>query len=218
MRFALMSGSILIVAASIAPCSAQQASGQGATPAFPPSLYQMNDVAKSLNLSNQQMTQLNDMTTKLQTRLSSDYSKASQLPVNDRASQIQLLNQQYDSEWMKGAGDIFNQDQWKRYRQLNLQYGGFNSLSNPDVQQSLNLTAEQKKNLAGQIDWSTQQLQNMNQIGATNADKASQMYQAYQKEFQNRWNTYLTPTQQQAWGALVGQPFQFQPTFGTPKR
>ena len=67
-------------------------------------------------------------------------------------------------------------------------------------------------------DFTNQQLQAINRLGATDRDKATQMYRDYQKQYQERFNKFLTPEQQQAWRQMIGDPFTFQPGFQPPPR
>jgi Spy/CpxP family protein refolding chaperone len=188
-----------------------------ATNSYPTSLYQMNDVSKSLNLTQDQITKLNKLTEQTQTQYRDDFAKLGTLNDADRFTRTQELNRKYYADWNKGARDIFNDTQQTRYQQFNYQYGGFNTLYDSDVQKRLNLTAEQQQNLRAQWDWSNQQLQEINRMGATDAAKGTQMYRDYWKARDERFNKFLTAEQQKAWNEMVGDPYTFQPTF-TPNR
>jgi hypothetical protein len=180
---------------------------------YPTPLYQMNNVSKSLNLSPEQVGRLNQLTTKTQGMYRDKYNNLSTLNDTDRWTRTQDVNRQYYGDWSKGAQEIFNSDQSKRYQQLNHQYGGFTSLYEPNVQKELNLTQQQIKSLDEHRDWNTQQLQSIDRTALTDPTKATQMYNDYWKQRQERLNTYLTPAQQRAWLQLTGEPFTFQPSF-----
>jgi len=184
---------------------------------YPLQLYQMNDVTKSLNLNDKQVGQLRDLDTTIQGRMRDDYGKLGDIPEKDRFSRTQDLNRTYMNDWNKGARDIFNEDQAKRYGQLQLQYGGFGSLSDPDIQKRLNLTEEQQKDLRGQIDWSVQQQGQYNSPDL-DADKRTKLYEDYRKAYQERWNKYLTPEQQKSWKSMSGDPYEFKLSVPPPKR
>ena len=187
---------------------------------YPPALYQMNDVSRSLNLSPQQVDQLNQLSLQTQTRLRDNYGKLGTLGQADRETRAAELNRQYNQDWMKGAADIFNQNQMNRYQQLQYQHGGFNSFSDPDVQKRLNFTDKQRDGLRQSIDWSSQQLQEINRTAGTDREKALQMHSDYQRQYQDRFNTYLTPEQQKSWQQMTGESFRFQPAFSptAPRR
>jgi hypothetical protein len=186
---------------------------------YPTPLYGMPDVSKSLNLNPQQVNQLNQVTNQTQTRHRDNYAKLNGLTPEERYARTHELNRQYNSDWMKGAHDVFNQDQFNRYQQLQYQHGGFASFTDPDMQKRLNMTPEQVKNLRDSIDWSNQQMQTINRQGeGTDREKTTQAYRDYQKQYQDRFNKFLTPEQQKTWREMTGEPYVFQPTLGTQPR
>jgi hypothetical protein len=184
---------------------------------YPPPLYQMNDVSKSLNLTQDQLTKLNKLTEQTQTQYHDDYTKLGTLNDADRFTRTQELNRRYYSDWTKESRDIFNDTQRARYQQYNYQYGGFDTLYDSDVQKRLNLTAEQQKNLRAQWDWSNQQLQDIHRAGTSDATKGTQMYRDYWKARDERFYKFLTADQQKAWNEMVGDPYTFQPSFTPPR-
>jgi len=180
---------------------------------FPATLHGMSDVGKALNLNQQQVNKLNELTTQTQNRYRDNYSGLGNLTPAERMAKSQELNRQYTADWMKGAQGIFNQDQIARYQQFHYQYGGFNSLANPDVQQRLNLTADQMKTLGGSIEWSNKRLQDIYQLSATDRNKADLEYRDYQQHYQAQLNKFLTPEQQRQWREMTGEPYKFQPAY-----
>jgi len=207
----------LVSAGASAPTQAQVKPVQPTTTnLYPTPLYQMNDVSKTLNLNKDQINRLNTLTNKIQGQYSTQYGKLNNLDDATRFTRQQELNQQYYRDWNKGATDILNNDQRLRYQQLNHQYGGFNTLYDPDVQKRLNLTPAQMKNLRDSVNWNNQQLQNIRKTWTSDPTKGAQQYNTYWQERQQRFNTLLTPAQQQTWRELTGEPYTFQPNF-TPR-
>jgi hypothetical protein len=184
---------------------------------YPPELYRMSDVSKSMNLTQDQLTNLNKLTDQTQAKYRDNYNKLGTLNDADRAARAQELNRQYYGDWNKGASGIFNEDQMNRYQQLNFQYGGFNTLNDPAVQKQLNLTPDQIKNLNEHTNWRNQQLQEINGIGVNDPTKGTQMYQDYWKQHQERFGKYLNSEQQKTWQQMTGEPYGFQPYFSTKR-
>jgi hypothetical protein len=198
-------------------------SGTGGTnpqaSAFPTPLYQMNNVGPTLKLDTQQMTKLDALNTQLQDRMRTDFQGLGKLSENERAARQMQLNQQFQSDFNSGAKDILKDDQYQRYQQLWLQQGGFSSLSDPKVQERLGFTADQKKNLQAQIDWSNQQMAAIDAQAQSKPSAAANAYKTYQSDFQTRFNDFLTPQQQKTWSQMTGEPFTFSRTFGSsPQR
>lgn len=199
------------------PTRAQGQTSADQTAPYPSSLYRMNGVGQSLNLTQDQMNGLNKLTTQTQATYRDQYGKLNGLNGADRAARLRELNNQYNSAWNKGASSILNKNQLSRYQQLNYQYGGFSALNDPDVQQRMNLTAAQVNALPAQEAWSNKQLEAINQVRATNPTKAAQMYSDYLTQRQARMNKFLTPDQQKEWRQVTGEPYTFQST-STPSR
>ena len=185
---------------------------------YPTPIYQMNDVSKYLSLTPEQINRLNTQTADLQKRYADDYSKLNTLTPAERDRQLDEVNRRYSADWMKSSRDIFNDNQRNRYQQLQYQYGGFGTLNDPDVQKRLNLTDEQRNNLRQSIDWSSQQMQDINRLGSSDREKAEQAYRDYQRTYQERFNKFLTPEQQKTWQQMTGETYNFQPAFIVPPR
>jgi len=185
----------------------------GQTTPFPQALFRMNDVARSLNVTQLQTERLNQITQQLQDRFRVDLNNINGLTgltPQERAARLQQLNQQYNLTWMNGAQNVFDAQQMNRYRQLSLQFGGFRSLADPQIQRQLNLTNDQAQQLTGVNLWSQQQLQGIAQQAATDPSQAAVLYRNYQAQAQTRLNGILSPDQQRAWQGMVGDPFNFQ--------
>lgn len=210
--------SVLTLGAAAALAQNQRTQAPAQPYTYPPAVYQMQGVPQALNLSQQQINSLNQLSTRIQNSYRDRYGKLSGVPEAERAARLRELNQQYQADWMTGARDVFNQQQLSRYQQLQLQQGGFNSLSNADLQRQLNLTAEQQRRVQDAANWSAQQMRDINSLGATDRDKAMLLYQDYQKQYQQRFNQILTPEQQRTWKGMIGEPYSFQPDFGSPRR
>lgn len=187
------------------------------TNVYPATIYQMNDIGRSLNLTPGQISGLDQLTLATQKSYRDRLNTVSALPESERGSRLDELNRQYAAEWKRGARDIFNENQFSRYQQLIHQYGGFHSLADPEVQKLLNLSPTQIRDVIEQRNWSTRQLQDIDRVGATDPTRASRMYRDYSKQVAERMNTLLTPTQQRTWAQLTGEPYSFQPTF-VPQR
>lgn len=182
---------------------------------FPSPLFQQTEVSRSLGLTERQGSELGRLTQTLQTRFASDFQGLSRLPAADQASRRQELLRQYQQDFVAASRDVFDASQLNRYQQLQLQSGGFNTLSDPAVQRQLALTEPQRRDLQSSIDWSSGQMREITALAATDRERATRLYADYQKTFQDRFNRFLTPEQTRTWQTLVGDPFAFPPVFPT---
>ena len=172
----------------------------------------MSNVSRSLNLTQAQMNRLNDFNTKAQASYQENLARISGLTGVNRTTQLNQLNSQYMNDWSKGAGAILSPAKLSRYQQLQYQYAGFRALTDPAVQSKLNLTATQQGDVNNLIAWSNTQQAEIARQAAADGPRARQLYQEYQKQYQSRFNSFLTPAQQQAWSQLTGENFTFAPS------
>jgi len=209
---------LAVLANGLALAAQQQAQPQQTQPSpFPAPLYQRTDVTQSLNLNQQQVDRLNQVTQQTQARYRDRINELGNLQPAERAARMQELNRQYATDWSRGANDVFNENQRTRYQQLNWQYGGFTTLSDPDIQRRLNLTDTQRAALQGNVDWSATRMRDIDRQMASDANLGRQQYRDYQREYETRFNRLLTPEQQRSWRELTGEPFSFQPGVAPPR-
>lgn len=180
---------------------------------YPPPLYRMDDVARSLTLTPEQVNRLNQLSQQLQGRYGTDFNSISNLSPAERSRRILELQQRFGNEWMTGARDIFNDQQLNRYRQLDLQFRGFSAFADPAIRQRLNLTDAQMQQVQQAQDWARQQMQALTRQGLDQASRDN-LYRNYVTEYRDRINQILTPEQRQTWTQLSGEPFNFRSGFG----
>ncbi len=199
-----------------APAGSPTTGGTANNSPFGTPLYQMNDVSRSLKLQDAQNTRLTELGQRLEDRYQRDAQGLDRLNERERATRANELQSQYRADWLKGAQGIFDERQLSRYQQLQYQYGGFNSLSDADVQRRLNLTAEQQAQLKASLEWNSTQLQGIDRAATSDREKASQLYTDYWKARGDRFNKFLTADQQKAWAQLTGDPFAFPSPYSAP--
>ncbi len=176
-------------------------------------IYQLNDVKRALGISPMQYENLTQLTADTDKLFKDRYANIKTLPEAERTDRLDKLNQEYTSDWYKGARKIFNDHQFIRYQQLGYQFGGFNAFFDQDVQKQLNLTPAQLRQVREQRVWSNQQILEINRVGASDPDKGTSLFHDYRKQLGERIHSILTPLQQQVWRQLIGEPHTFQPPF-----
>lgn len=183
---------------------------------FPTQLTNMVGVPAALNVTDRQQAQLDTFTQRLRTQFQPQFDRLSGLPADQQAAQRELINREYTAAWINAARNVFTPNQLTRYQQLQLQLGGFASLTDPVVQRAISLTDAQMAALKQDLAWSDQQRAAIQQAAQANQARAVDLSNAFNTTAQTRFNQLLTPTQQQAWSQLTGTPFAFQPVFPTP--
>jgi len=171
------------------------------------------NTSSAMNLRNPmlnkgQMQRLNNVTQKIQGQYSAQHGKLNARPGGD--ARLQQLNQQYFTDFNKTAGQLLDQQQQSALLQFRQQYGGVNTLNDPNVQKRLNLTPAQVSTLQNNVNWNNLQMHNIQVLGATNPAKAGQRYDAYWQERQQRYDSFLTTGQKQLWREMTGYQNLFQ--------
>jgi hypothetical protein len=128
-----------------------------------------------------------------------------------RGIQQRELGQTFQNEF-SGSLDQLLADPAQRLRfgQLYLQYQGFNAFNDPTVQQRLNLTDRQQRQLSRlQQEWD-EQMQALSQEFARERNGTARFYELRQQAGERIVNV-LTDEQRRMWQQMLGRPFDFPP-------
>jgi len=181
-------------------------------------------VRQQLNLNDTQFSTLNTAYQNAYARYNQALNNLSPaLTPEQREVQALRLQQQFNQGLANLSGTAFTDPQARnRFNQLNRQYMGADAFNDPSVQQQLNLTPAQVRQLRTlQNNW-RQQLQQFGQSAgnvqtpgnvqsqgnATTADNNTQWSQLWQ-QYNASVNGVLTPQQQQMWSQQVGESYPF---------
>jgi len=106
--------------------------------------------------------------------------------------------------------EILKEDQLKRFKQISLQQRGAQALSDPDVSQALNLTAEQNDRVKAIQDGAQSEMRELFQAGAAGGDRQELQKKAAQlrNSINEKAHAVLTTEQQAKWKELTGEPFK----------
>jgi hypothetical protein len=169
-------------------------------------------------VSDRQRERLDALTQRALADYQPRYKRLADVAEADRAARTAELNREYEIALLKGTRDILDEKQANRYQQLYYQYGGFNTLTDPDVQKRLNLTDAQRKSLRESIEWNDKQMQEINRTAGKDRERAAQLYRDYRRLYDERFSKTLTPEQLRTWQDMTGEPYTFQPAFIPPRR
>jgi hypothetical protein len=190
---------------------------------FPTPLFQQPNVGQTLNLNRDQMGRLTDMTQRLQTRFQDDFNRASGATGRDRDTNLQTLQGRFNTEWMRGARGVFNEQQMTRFQQLQLQSQGPAALMNSDVATRLNLSDEQRTRLRDLDTQFQRQMRDFTGPDAARRQDFRTRWETFQRESNSRLNSLLDENQRRTWREMTGERFNFAPpaapgtgTGGTP--
>jgi hypothetical protein len=103
-----------------------------------------------------------------------------------------------------------------RFNQLGLQFRGLSAFSDPLIQQQLSLTPRQQQQLRRLAAEFRRDFMQLRRDTRANPNVVQQQFDDLQTQFANRLSRVLSPSQQQLWTQLIGQPFQFPVTAFVP--
>jgi len=171
-------------------------------PDFDPGFLLLNSsVQKDVKVTDEQNTKLKDAMEKIRDKHKDDYAKLREMSRKDQFKLIKTIRE----EARKAAAGILDAKQIKRFKQIQWQLEGARALEDPEAQEGLKLSGEQKKKLATILEDSDKKMVELFQGGAGTREK----FVALQKETQDKANGVLSEEQKKNWKEMKGEPFEF---------
>jgi len=168
-------------------------------------------VQQQLNLTNQQMQQLNNAYNQGWNTYSKGLGSLGTLSEQQRAQRMQELNGTFNTDLSKSAQGTLSPQQFQRFQQLNWQYHGLNAFNDPAISGKLNLTPAQKQQIDALRAEQNKTLTTIQGQMSTDPTAAANQFQAYRTQTQEQLNNILSPQQRQTWSQIMGEPYDFTP-------
>lgn len=179
---------------------------------------------RELNMNDQQFNQLNQAR---QNALMRFDQAANQLAANpnltpqQRAQQLQRLRAQFNRQFGRVVDTTFTDPRLRqRFNQLDWQFRPFAAFNDATVNQQLQLTPDQQRELRRLSSQWRQQMQRLRRTGrnaASDPQAANEQFAAMQLQFQQQMQQIMTPQQWQTWTQLTGPQFNFPQTAFFPQ-
>lgn len=172
-------------------------------------LLMMPGVQRELNLSEQQLQQIQQMMAQQREQI----QPLMQQIRDATPEQRQKLMEQVMQKWDEALGKVLQPAQKTRLRELRLQAQGASALASPDVSKELNLSVEQRKKINDILaQYGEKQMQLWRQGRGPNIDRQALMQQIWQlrQQTDKELLAVLTAQQQEQWKKMQGKPFEFQ--------
>jgi Spy/CpxP family protein refolding chaperone len=196
-----------LVALLASPVLAQQQRQRqgGGRGGFGAALLQNPDVQKELKITDDQKEKLTKISADIREKHKDDLAKARDLSQEDRAK----LMKEISDESSKAYSEVLSADQMKRYKQIQLQQRGAGAFSDPEVQQTLKLTDDQKSKLKTINEDSRKEMQEAFQSAQGGDRQAAQKkIQTLRKDTMDKASAVLTDDQKKAWKDMTGEHFE----------
>jgi hypothetical protein len=169
-------------------------------------------VRSHLNLNDQQFNALNQAYGQAYGNYSSNLGQlGNTLTPQERAQKMEDMRAKFDQSFNTATEKyITDPQQRQRYNQLYTQYQGYNAFTNPQIQQKLNLTDQQRQQLQQAASRYYQQFNGLQQNSQANPQATANQFNTLRQQANQNINSILTPQQQQTWRQLTGDPYNFQ--------
>jgi hypothetical protein len=168
-------------------------------------------VQKHLNLTPDQLGQLNKTYEKSWNDYNIGLKGLANLPEQQRAAQTQELSNGFNKGLLEPATGFLNAQQMERFNQLHLQAQGHGAFDNADVQQKLNLSTEQRGTLQQIGAQYSRTLNDAAKGFPTNTQDAQRRYAELHRQYQAQVDAVFNPQQRQLWRAMSGDPYPLPP-------
>jgi Spy/CpxP family protein refolding chaperone len=176
-------------------------------------MLRMPEVQTELKLTDDQKTKVSALSEKIQAERRNSGQNFRDLSDEERQKMMAERRASED----KQLGEILNADQMKRYHQLQLQQTGMMAVTQKEVADQLNLTADQKTKIQEIVAAQQAEMRSAFQGGGGGGDRSAmrEKMMAMRKQTDDKIAAVLTDDQKNKWKELVGAPFTF-PTGGPP--
>lgn len=178
-------------------------------------------VRRQIGLSNAQLNRLNQAYLAALQQFNQDVARVGTItPPNapeQRTAALQQFQNRFNADFNATVNSTLTDSAMRsRFHQLGLQFRGLGAFSDPLIQQQLGLTPRQQQQLRRLAAEFRRDLTQLRRDARANPNVVQQQFDDLQTQFANRLNRVLSPSQQQLWTQLTGQPFQFPATVFVP--
>ena len=174
---------------------------------------------KELNITADQKAKLTEMTENVMASSREMFQKmreelGEEASREEMMTKMQAVQKEIAANLKKDLKSILNEEQLKRYEQINVQAQGFLAYMNSEVQEKLKITAEQKEKLqAVQDEYMASMQEAFQQMQEDREAARAAMTKAGDAAKEKAMNL-LTSEQKTAWTELIGKPFKMPPMQG----
>src|SRR5262245_19252542 len=196
----------LLAGAAFAQRTAPPTSQVPPSSPFDSPLYRSPEVARALDLKKDQIERLDQMTNRLQKRYRDQFDRVGRTDPQVSNARRRELMRTYTQEWNRAAADIFTEKQLNRSQQLELQARGLDVFTDPTVQRRLNLTDEQRRQLADLRTRYNEDVEKMRAPSRLRKEDNLGSWRDYMGRTRTRVNDILNEGQRRTWRDLTGDP------------
>jgi hypothetical protein len=185
-------------------------------------LLNNESVQKELKLDKDEIEKAKAVAKKVGEAHHEDFTKLQDLDPQERMAKRREVSTAINAEILKDLDGVLKPDQVKRLKQIELQQQHAMAFMSPDVQKSLNLSADQVEKVKTINDDARTEMQALFQAGGggrrggAGAGGGMEKFQGLQKETMTKIEGVLNDAQKKTWKEMTGEPFKLEMQFGGP--
>jgi Spy/CpxP family protein refolding chaperone len=176
-------------------------------------------VQKELKLTDDQIAQVKKVSQEVREKFKGEFEKMKDVDKAQRGEKGAELFKKVNDETNKSLASVLKPEQAKRLHQIQLQIGGSEALTEPDVEKALKLTDDQKDKIKTIREDARKDMAELRKDGFK--DKGGEAFKkmaAVRKETVDKAMAVLTPEQKKIWQELTGAPFEVKFEFRRPDK
>jgi Spy/CpxP family protein refolding chaperone len=197
--------SVLAFSAAVllaSPASAQQRGGMFGGPG---ALLSNKSVQKELKVDDAQAQKLDKLASETREKLQSALQGVAQ---DERAAKRQELNRTLGADIRKSVVEILKPEQVKRFHQIQLQTAGVSAFMNPELQDKLKLTEDQKTKIQALNKDSRDQMREISQSFQSDREGTMKKMTELRKDLMTKATDLLSSDQKATLKDMMGEPFE----------
>jgi hypothetical protein len=204
-------GVVLIIGA--AALFSGQAWGQfflapGGRGSGPSQLAQREDVQKELNITGEQKKKIAAVQQQIRDELQTEFSKLAALDGRERDRKKMELAKRITKKSTTAMEEILTPAQMKRLKQISLQHAGVQGLKNPDVEEALKLTDDQKEQIQKTMQKAIADLRDLFEHTEGAYEQSQKKAVEVRNQCYAKAMSILTDEQKKIWKDFQGAPFE----------
>jgi len=173
-------------------------------------LLRNKSVQEELNLSNEQVRKVDAALSEIFQKHRQEFEALRSGNASERVERLSALRRKMDEETREALRGDIQPEQIRRLRQIRLQARGADALASPRLQESLDLTADQKSKIHEINEDAHEDAREIFRDAGDDRAAAMRKLQALHKETMDRACAVLTDKQKAQYKEMAGEPFEIK--------
>jgi hypothetical protein len=173
-------------------------------------LLSNTSVQEELKLDDSQKEKAKEIGEKAREKMTAAREELQNLSQEERGKKMRELMAEGNASAHKAASEFLKPEQLKRLHQINLQVSGANAFEEEHLQKKLEITSEQKTEIAAIVQASNAEMREIFQGAQNDREGAMAKLREHRKETLAKVEGKLTAEQKTKYTELLGSPFEIK--------